>query len=109
MKKGLPASVSVIVIVIVVVIIFAVGYFVVMRPKARPGDRGNEVSAPQSQEQGMFVNLDKNGDGSLSQEELAELPEPARRRILRADSDANGIVTQSEMEAITSSGPSGGP
>ncbi len=56
----------------------------------------------------MFQRLDKNGDGSLSKDEL---PERMADGLMRADADGNGSLSKEELEKAREQfrGRQGGP
>ncbi len=62
------------------------------------------LPGPQKSPEEVFAELDKNGDSSLSFEELAEIaknppPGQAIRRMKRLDADENGEVSEEEFTA----------
>ena len=79
--------------------------------KKKPGGQGGRPSAEQIVN--MFMpRIDKNSDGKVDKDELADMDEQTRERTLRSDENKDGEVTREEMikamEKAMKSGAFGG-
>jgi hypothetical protein len=60
----------------------------------------------------MFTMMDQDGDGTISQAEVENVPAEGRDRLLAADADGDGQVTREEFNAAVAkrgAGGGGGP
>ncbi len=68
------------------------------------GDRGQRGDSASRTER-ILQMADTNGDGVLTADEMAELPERMRERLGRYDTNNDGVVTKEELEAGTPGTP----
>ncbi|MGB1868093.1 MAG: hypothetical protein ACPH64_06675 [Porticoccaceae bacterium] len=65
--------------------------------------RGSDKSSDPGRKGGMFKQLDRDGDGAVSQEEheaaISRMVEERRARFKTMDADADGTVTREEAAA----------
>ena len=61
------------------------------------GEKSSGRSAAMRSPRDMIQRLDQDHDGKLSSAELAELPEPIRGGLAQADTNADGMIDQSEI------------
>lgn len=67
-----------------------------------------QAAPPAAQGQVTWTDLDTDGDGNLSREEAAALPELAAV-FDQADADGDGVLTPQEYEAFAASQGAGAP
>jgi len=61
----------------------------------RPGRAGRPLGRPGGGE--GLGRFDKNRDGVLTGDEIAEIPQPLRSRFMQADTDGDGVITAEEF------------
>jgi hypothetical protein len=85
----------------------------------RPGGEdaaGRDAGPPEGRRGGggfdpmqMFARQDSNGDGSISPDELANIPAGFREGLLQSDTDGDGAVSRAEFAAAMAKRQGGGP
>ncbi len=82
--------------------------FAVATPMAFAQDAGDAAAQPQAQGQTSWSDLDTDGDGNLSREEAAAMPQLAQV-FDQADADGDGVLTPQEYQQYAESQGAGSP